>query len=601
MSNNSHIILEQILEDQIDELELNVTPTRFFGNFSALQILKNYELSYEEIEKGDVDGTLDGGIDNLYIFINGDFIDWTSFTLEDSQNLEDTQNLEDSENLLNKKFIREKYKKNIEIEVVLIQSKLENSFNETAILKLKSTLNNLLSLENNFEEYTTRYNPRILEAFLVLREIYLTLIPRRCEVLFNIYYTSKGIDVHSNVEAQAKELEKLVSDKLTNTIAKLEFIGAKKLTDLYQKIQDIDFELNLVENTISNNSSSYIGLVNIRELFDFITDDKNTLIKHIFESNVRDYQGKNNVNSEIANTLKINMTEDFWWLNNGVTILSSKITPTSNKKLTIQNPEIVNGLQTSSEIYRYFKENPRLLEDQVIEEKRNVLVRVIVPSSDEVRDKIIKATNSQTQIPKSSLRATDPIHRQIETFLKTKNFFYDRRKNFYKNEGKKPKEIISIPFMSQCLISVLMQKPDYARARPSSLLDDDASYDRLFSENIPLNVYYLLSYYGKKIEDISRTIDGLEQSQSSDIKFHLLYCTVALTVKNHRPNQNEINKLTEDSILENVSIAIEITKDLYISLGATNKVAKSPKFKEDLIVKVQNCIKDNMLDPLQLT
>lgn len=604
MSNNSHVILGQILEDQIDELDLNVTPSRFFGNFSALQILKNYELSYEEIEKGDVDGTLDGGIDNLYIFINGDFIDWTSFTLEDSQNLE---NLEDSENLLNKKFIREKYKKNIEIEVVLIQSKLENSFNETAILKLKSTLNNLLSLENNFEEYSNRYNPRILEAFLVLREIYLTLIPRRCEVLFNIYYTSKGIDVHSNVEAQAKELEKLVSDKLTNTTAKLEFIGVKKLTDLYQKIQDIDFQLNLVENTISNNSSSYIGLVNIRELFEFITDDKNTLIKHIFESNVRDYQGKNNVNSEIANTLKINMTEDFWWLNNGVTILSSKITPTSNKKLTIQNPEIVNGLQTSSEIYRYFKENPRLLvklenqENQEIQEKRNVLVRVIVPSSDEVRDKIIKATNSQTQIPKSSLRATDPIHRQIETFLKTKNFFYDRRKNFYKNEGKKPKEIISIPFMSQCLISVLMQKPDYARARPSSLLDDDVSYDRLFSENIPLNVYYLLSYYGKKVEDISRTIEGLEPSQSSDIKFHLLYCAIALTVKNHRPNQNEINELTEDSILENIFIAIEITKDLYISLGATNKVAKSPKFKDDLIVKVQSYIQENMLVPLQLT
>lgn len=355
MSNNSHIILGQIIEDQKDELEIDATVSKFFGNFSALQLLKNYELSYEEIEKGDVDGTLDGGIDNLYIFINGDLIDWTSFILDDNTESDE------SDNLLNKKFIREKYKRNIEIEVVLIQSKLENSFNETAIIKLKSTLTNLLSLENDFEQYSTRYSPCILEAFLVLREIYLTLIPRRCEVLFNIYYTSKGTDVHNNVKAQAIELEQLVCEKLTNTTAKLEFIGAKKLVDLYQKIQDIDFELILVENTISNNTSSYIGLINIKELFKFITDNTNTLIKHIFESNVRDYQGKNNVNSEIANTLRTNITEDFWWLNNGVTILSSKITPTSNKKLTIQNPEIVNGLQTSSEIYRYFKENPTLL------------------------------------------------------------------------------------------------------------------------------------------------------------------------------------------------------------------------------------------------
>ncbi|SDY86271.1 AIPR family protein [Acinetobacter kyonggiensis] len=587
MSNNSHIILGQIIEDQKDELEIDATVSKFFGNFSALQLLKNYELSYEEIEKGDVDGTLDGGIDNLYIFINGDLIDWTSFILDDNTESDE------SDNLLNKKFIREKYKRNIEIEVVLIQSKLENSFNETAIIKLKSTLTNLLSLENDFEQYSTRYSPCILEAFLVLREIYLTLIPRRCEVLFNIYYTSKGTDVHNNVKAQAIELEQLVCEKLTNTTAKLEFIGAKKLVDLYQKIQDIDFELILVENTISNNTSSYIGLINIKELFKFITDNTNTLIKHIFESNVRDYQGKNNVNSEIANTLRTNITEDFWWLNNGVTILSSKITPTSNKKLTIQNPEIVNGLQTSSEIYRYFKENPTLLTNESINEQRNVLVRLIVPSSDEVRDKIIKATNSQTLIPKSSLRATDPIHRQIETFLKTKNLFYDRRKNFYKNEGKKPKEIISIPFMSQCLISVIMQKPDYARARPSSLLDDDTSYDRLFSENTPLNVYYLLSYYGKKIEDISRTINDLEQSQSSDIKFHLLYSVVALTVRNHRPNKGEIDILTEDSISENISTAIEITKDLYISLGATNKVAKSPKFKDDLIEKVKKYLEEN--------
>lgn len=157
----------------------------------------------------------------------------------------------------------------------------------------------------------------------------------------------------------------------------------------------------------------------------------------------------------------------------------------------------MNGLQTSSEIYRYFKENPQIIKD---DESRNVLVRVIVPSSEEVRDKIIKATNSQTQIPKSSLRATDPIHRQIETYLKTKEYYYDRRKNFYKNEGKKPKQIISIPFMSQCLISVLMQKPDYARARPSSLLDDDSSYNLLYSEKTPLNVFYIVSHIGKKLK-----------------------------------------------------------------------------------------------------
>ncbi|WP_180063363.1 hypothetical protein [Acinetobacter sp. YH16042] len=296
MSNNAHIILQQIIEDQKQDLEIDQSLNKFFGNFSALQLLKNHELSYEEIERGDVDGTLDGGIDNFYIFINGDLIDWNSFDISESQN----EDAEGQESAINVKYIKEKYKKNIEIEVVLIQSKLENSFNEAAITKLKDSLSNLLNLDNNLDDFKHRYNSPILEAFSVFRTIFLNLISRRCEVLFNIFYTSKGSDVHPNVQAQANELKTIIESKITNTKADLNFIGAQRLIDLYQKIPDTDFELNLVENTISNNTSSYICLVNIKELFSFITDENKILVKHIFESNVRDYQGANNVNSEIS-------------------------------------------------------------------------------------------------------------------------------------------------------------------------------------------------------------------------------------------------------------------------------------------------------------
>ena len=190
------------------------------------------------------------------------------------------------------------------------------------------------------------------------------------------------------------------------------------------------------------------------------------------------------------------------------------------------------------------------------------------------------------------MRATDPIHRQIEMFLKTKGYFYDRRKNFYKNEGKKPREIVSLQFMSQCLISVLMQKPDDARARPSSLLDDENSYSRLFSNSIPLEVFYLLSYFGKQIEDLCRNIDGLETNQSSDIKFHLLYAVVALATKKHKPKTRDVESLKEDSLGIYLEKAQEITKELYLAHGANNKAAKSPKLREDLILRIQEMIQE---------
>jgi hypothetical protein len=85
--------------------------------------------------------------------------------------------------------------------------------------------------------------------------------------------------------------------------------------------------------------------------------------------------------------------------------------------LTIEDPQIVN----------YFQKH------NTIDEKRNLLVRVIVPPVTESRDRIIKVTNSQTQIPVASLRATERIHRDIEEYLRPHGLFYDRRKNFYKN------------------------------------------------------------------------------------------------------------------------------------------------------------------------
>lgn len=71
----------------------------------------------------------------------------------------------------------------------------------------------------------------------------------------------------------------------------------------------------------------------------------------LLEPNVRDYQGAGSpVNKEIRATLNdASTTVEFWWLNNGITILGEKCFITGNK-VTITKPEIVNGLQTSHEV-----------------------------------------------------------------------------------------------------------------------------------------------------------------------------------------------------------------------------------------------------------
>ena len=190
----------------------------------------------------------------------------------------------------------------------------------------------------------------------------------------------------------------------------------------------------------------------------------------------------------------------------------------AGKQLTIEDPQIVNGLQTSHEIYSHFSE----LGDSTGDE-RSVLVRVICVGNEVARDRIIKATNSQTSIPPASLRSSDEIHRNIEDFLKINGFFYDRKKNFYKNQGMPVAKIISIPYMAQAMLATILLKPDSARARPSTIINSDQDYQKIFSLDYPIDIYLKVIQIVKAVEGYLRPgvcFKELERKTVTNIKYY---------------------------------------------------------------------------------
>jgi hypothetical protein len=68
--------------------------------------------------------------------------------------------------------------------------------------------------------------------------------------------------------------------------------------------------------------------------------------------------------------------------------------------------------------------------------QRALLVKVVVSNDNEIRDQIIRATNNQSIVEVASLHATDKIQRDIEEVLERSGWFYERRKNYYRNIGK---------------------------------------------------------------------------------------------------------------------------------------------------------------------
>ena len=559
MSKNAQILLENLIEQEFRNNDNYSNISEYFEFFSASQILKNQGLSDDEVDNGIVGKGLDGGCDSIYLFLNNLLI--TPDVVEHISAPKDSI-----------------------LEMIIIQSKKTTSFGEDAVMKWKTISGNLLDLSKTTTDFMTRYNADVLEAFTTFRDTYTRLITSRVKLKFKFYYATLASELHPNVIQQAEELKDTIKGLFPNAVVEVIFVDSDALFDMYNAVIENRVNLKFADIPISPNQKNYIALVDLKSYFNFIVNDEGDVRKSFFDSNVRDYQGKNNVNSSISETLHRADDNDFWWLNNGVTVLASEATLVNNRELQIVNPEIVNGLQTSMEIYNYFSENREALES----EKRSILLRIIVPDNEESRDQIIFATNNQTNIPKATLRVTDPIHLQIEMYFKSRGLFYDRRKNYYKNQGRKPAEIVGVSFLAQCLITIFLKKPDYARARPSTLLNDEKTYNELYEKNNDLEVFYRVALLGKKIQKNVKSGSDYSSAEKSDILYYVLYAVIADVLGKKNITPADIKNLDIDSITDTLIEDIRNrVYEIYKQHGGNGRVAKSAEFIQYI---------DNMLD-----
>ncbi len=106
----------------------------------------------------------------------------------------------------------------------------------------------------------------------------------------------------------------------------VEFKGATELLELARRQAAYSLRLKFTESYISREGRNYVVLAQLPDYFAFVSDEGGELRRYLFESNVRDYLGLGQVNKDIRNSLERNASpdiEDFWWLNNGVTISDS--------------------------------------------------------------------------------------------------------------------------------------------------------------------------------------------------------------------------------------------------------------------------------------
>jgi hypothetical protein len=522
--------------------------------WTSEQYLKNTGASPEELIGGIVDGERDCGLDAVYVFANG-------ICLSDDSSPRDLG-------------------RNARLDLVLLQVKDSPGFGEDPIDKLFVNLPRLLQFDRDEGNLVQFANSRVVESTRRFLNAYRELQFPEVQV-FIAFASLRATDVHGNIREKATVLEASVSGLLGGCPVHVSFLTADELYRLARDVKVTTRELQLAENPISTDmAGGYVGVVRLDAYHRFITTPENELDTSLFEANVRDYEGETEVNQSIEETLaKADLKVDFWWLNNGVTIVADQV-QLAGKLLQLQSPQIVNGLQTSTEIYK------RGRSDDTGTDARTVLVKIIEAKDAGVRERIIRATNSQTSFGPSALRATDDVQRQIEDYLLRFNYYYERRRRQYYNAGKPMDRIVSIDGMGQALISILAQMPHVARATPSEVFDRD-KYALVFSPDHPVQMYAAAWQLLRQCDEYL-----LEQrvKNPENFRFHLAMMVGVVATRKVQPKAGDIglleNKKMERSML--ADLFSEITARFHLEQGrdssrAFDQLAKSEEVSRALL------------------
>jgi len=406
------------------------------------------------------------GIDGFAILINGVFIDT-------------------KENLID---VLQSHKE-AEAQVVFIQTKTSQKFDIKDIGNFGWAVTDFIS-----ESPTINWSDKILEKI----ELFGALIENSSQLkdkpTCHLFFATTANKTENQLRESKKDsiIADVINENVFQDKIEFEFLGASEVQKTYKKIgkkykAKFNFPNKVILPAVGEKiPKSYLGTISAKILVDIITDENGEIISEIFYDNVRDYQGGNKVNSEIAMTLKSENKNMFFAMNNGITIISEEIHD-SRDSVEIEGYQIINGCQTSNVIF----ENREELTDDVF-----VPIRLISTSDENVMSKIIRATNRQTEVKEQDLIAFTDFQKSLEDYYLSGDhphkLYYERRAKQFNKTTIEKKRIVDKNIQIKAFTSYFHERPDMATRYFGTLFNKFE--DKLFKKNHSYAAYYMVSY-----------------------------------------------------------------------------------------------------------
>ena len=316
------------------------------------------------------------------------------------------------------------------------------------------------------------------------------------------------------------------------------FLGLKEILSIYEEINSsFQIALNVLGSIefeeLEGVKNSLVILCRATDLIKLLETEEGLIRRTLFFDNVRDFQGKTIINNGMEETI-LNNPSAFLLLNNGITIVCSEL-HSSNRKVTIANPQIVNGCQTSYVLYG-LKNNPNL-------EKVCVLVKIIATENGDITNSIIQGTNSQNPVFTESFEITRDFHKKLEQFIiayqnsisdPDEKIYYERRsKQYDQNSTVKKYRVFGVELLAHYMVGIFFHAPHDSVLHIGNLLKQYSN--AIFVDNQSLLPYYTAAYLGLSFEKIMH--DELINRKYDVFKFFIL-ALVAEKMVGHPLNIN---------------------------------------------------------------
>lgn len=294
----------------------------------------------------------------------------------------------------------------------------------------------------------------------------------------------------------------------------------------------IDEQLQIVDKDYFDRTDGSIrGLictVEASEIVRIITNPENPkeVRKEIFNDNVRVYLSRTNkINRRIIETALSDRSPLFWYLNNGITVTCDSFSYIKGKRaplVELKNIQIVNGGQTSNALFEANLNSEEGLEDVLI------LVRIIETKSQPVSLAIAESTNSQTPIKSRDLRSNDDIQKKLEEAFEGMGLFYDRKDGQHSNQPKNVR--VDALSAGQAHLAYSLDLPEVAKKDRGRIFSD--LYETVFTDDLMaddlLASIKVLSFIENKKKLLQSSIRKEEKFNSAhmfliDGAYHVLF------------------------------------------------------------------------------